>query len=68
MGVYNRINGNCASCKVTRLTSLWSLEKESVYLISSEGFNDVEGALLTAVGEASQFKRFGFYSLDFSKK
>ena len=68
MGVYNRIRENCASCRVIRLTSLWNLEKESVYLIFSEGFSGIEGALLTAVGEASQFKRFGFYSLDFSKK
>ena len=68
MGVYNRLYEHSSSCKVTRLTSEWSLEKESLYLIRMEGFKGIDGALLVAVGEADQFRRFGFYSLDFSKK
>lgn len=68
MGVYNRLRENCTSCAVTLLTSEWSVEKESLYLILAEGFPGVDGKLLTAVGEADSFRRFGFYSLDFSNK
>ena len=68
MGVYNRISQNSESCRAELLTSEWSVEKESLYLISVEGFAGVEGRLLTAVGEADSFRRFGFFSLDFSNK
>lgn len=68
MGVYNRLRDLCASCKVIRLTSEWSLDGESVYLISAEGFPGIGGTLLIAVGESEKFRRFGFYSLDFSKR
>ncbi len=67
MGVYNRLAGRC-SCKVLRLTSEWSLESESVYLITAEGFPGVEGMLLVAVAPSDSFRRFGFYSLDFANK
>ena len=68
MGVYNRLRENCSSCSVTLLSSQWSTEKESLYLIMAEGFSGIDGRLLTAVGNADSFRRFGFYSLDFSKK
>ena len=68
MGVYNRLNERCSSCKLTKLTSLWSLNKESLFLIKAEGFDGIDGTLLTAVGGREDFTRFGFYSLDFSNK
>ena len=87
MGVYNRLRDRCSAVVVTRLSSEWSIERESLYLMRAEGFNSqggidtvssdavitggprgVEGGLLVAVGEADSFRRFGFYSLDFSKK
>ena len=68
MSVYNRLYNRCGSCKVTRLRSEWSIEKESLFIIAAEGFDGIDGTLLIAVGEAESFRRFGFYSLDFSKK
>lgn len=68
MGVYNRLYERCGSCKITLLTSAWSLRSESVYLMSVEGFSGVDGTLLIAVAESSNFARFGFYALDFSGK
>ena len=68
MGVYNRVRDNCASCTVEILTSEWSVDKESLYLITADGFAGIDGRLLIAVGEADSFRRFGFYSLDFSNK
>lgn len=68
MGVFNRLRERCTSCKVFRLTSEWSLAGESVYLIRCEGFDGVDSDLLTAVAPSDQFRRFGFYSLDFSGK
>ena len=66
LGVYNRLYEKGASCRVTVLTSEWSLQKESVYLIEAKGFPVISGSLLIAVGESENFRRFGFYSLDFS--
>ena len=68
MGVYNRLNERCESCKLTKLTALWSLNKESLFVIKAEGFEGIDGALLTAVGGREEFSRFGFYSLDFANK
>lgn len=68
MGVYNRLRERCTACKVIRLTSEWSLDKESVWLIRAAGFPGIGGDLLTAVAPSEQFRRFGFYSLDFSNK
>lgn len=68
MSVYNRLSEKCRACKVARLTSEWSLDHERVYLISAEGFPAIDGALYVAVAEADHFRRFGFYSLDFSGK
>ncbi|MBQ3264255.1 MAG: hypothetical protein IJH07_00620 [Ruminococcus sp.] len=68
MGVCNRVREHCASCSITKLTSEWSLRKETVYLISAEGFPDVGGTLLIAVADEAAFPHFGFYALDFSKK
>lgn len=68
MGVYNRLNERCSSCRLTKLTALWSLNKESLFLIESVGFDGVGGTLLTAVGKRDEFARFGFYSLDFTNK
>ena len=68
MGVYNRLSERCSSCKLNRLTSLWNLNKESLFLIKAEGFDGIDGALLIAVGRSEGFARFGFYSLDFSNK
>lgn len=68
MGVYNRLREKCAACRVTLLTSAWSIERESLWLFSVEDFEGVGGKLLAAVGEAGSFRRFGFWSLDFSKR
>ena len=68
MSVYNRLYERCGACRATKLTSQWSIEKESLYLITAEGFEGIDGTLMAAVGEAASFNRFGFYSLDFSKK
>lgn len=68
MGVYNRLRERCAAIKVARLSSEWSIEHESLYLLYAEGFTGIEGPLLIAVGEADSFRRFGFFSLDFSQK
>ncbi len=68
LGVYNRLRERCSGCGVIQLTSEWSLEKESVLLISAEGFSGIDGTLLVAIAESSMFRRFGFYSLDFSNK
>lgn len=66
LGVYNRLYERAASCKVFRLTSAWSLRQESVLLILADGFPGVDGEVIFAVGESDSFRRFGFYSLDFS--
>lgn len=68
MGVYNRLSERCTTCTLTRLSSEWSLEHETVYLISAEGFPAISGTLYIAVAESDNFRRFGFYSLDFSQK
>ena len=68
MGVYNRLRECCTAVTVTRLTSAWSIEKESLWLCRCAGFGGVAGDLLAAVGEADSFRRFGFWSLEFSKK
>lgn len=67
MGVYNRLRERCAECKVTKLTYDWSLDHETVCLMTAQGFDGIEGTLLLAVADAAVFPRFGFYSLDFSK-
>ena len=68
MGVYNRLRDRCQSCRVTVLTSEWSLKKESVFLMQAEGFSTIDGTLLLAVADEASFPRFGFYSLDFTNK
>lgn len=68
MGVFNRLREQCQSCRVTVLTSEWSLAKESVFLMQAEGFPSVDGSLLLAVADEASFPRFGFYSLDFTNK
>lgn len=68
MGVYNRLRDRSQSCRVTQLTSEWSLAKESVFLMRAEGFPSIDGSLLLAVADEAAFPRFGFYSLDFSNK
>ncbi len=68
MGVYNRLRDRCQSCRVTVLTSEWSLKKESVFLMQAEGFSTINGTLLLAVADEASFPRFGFYSLDFTNK
>lgn len=68
MGIYNRLSERCESCKVTLLTSEWSLNKETVYLMTAQGFPAIGGTLLVAVSDTISFSRFGFYSLDFSNK
>ena len=68
MGVYNRLSVRCQSCRVTQLTSEWSLNKESVFLMQAEGFPSVDGTLLLAVADEASFPKFGFYSLDFANK
>ena len=45
---------------------LRSAEKETVFLMTLEGFGGIGGTLLLAVSDAAVFSRFGFYSLDFS--
>ena len=68
MSVYNRLREHCSSCTVTLLSSEWSLNHESLYLLGIEGFEGVDGTLLIALGEADSFCRFGFFSLDFLSK
>lgn len=68
MGVCNRLKERCQKCSITLLTSEWSLQKESVYLITAEGFPGINGTTLIAVADEAAFPHFGFYSLDFSKK
>ena len=68
MSVYNRLRERCASCKVTLLSSEWSLEHEAVYLLAVESFDGIDGTLLIALGEADNFRRFGFFSLDYLSK
>lgn len=68
MGVYNRLSVRCQSCRVTLLTSEWSLNRESVFLMQAQGFPSIDGALLLAVADEASFPRFGFYSLDFANK
>lgn len=68
MGVYNRLYAHCKRCRVTLLTSAWSLKKESVFLMEAEGFSAIDGTLLLAVADEASFPRFGFYSLDFSNQ
>lgn len=68
MGVYNRMRERSQSCRVTVLTSEWSLTKESVFLMQAEGFPAINGTLLLAVADEASFPRFGFYSLDFTNK
>lgn len=68
LGVYNRLNEQSARCRVNVLTSEWSLDKESVYLIEAEDLSGISGKLLIAVADESSFARFGFYSLDFANK
>ncbi|MBQ3285324.1 MAG: hypothetical protein IJH40_06740 [Ruminococcus sp.] len=67
MGVANRLGECCQSRKNTLLTSEWSLNRESVYLMRVEGFPDIDGVLLAAVADEAAFPHFGFYSLDFSQ-
>lgn len=68
MGVYNRLTERCGHCAVTQLTSQWSLNQESVLLMISEHFPGIEGAVMIAVADPADMARFGFYSLDFSRK
>ena len=68
MSVFNRLNERCRSCKVTRLTSQWNIEKETVWLMTATGFPGVGGTVLIAVAPTADFRRFGFFSLDFSNK
>lgn len=68
MSVYNRLNERCASCKLFKLAAMWSLNNETLYLIKSEGFDGLDGTLVTAVGKREEFARFGLYSLDFTNK
>ncbi|HBE15954.1 MAG TPA: hypothetical protein DCY72_06915 [Ruminococcaceae bacterium] len=68
MGVYNRLRERSQSCRVTVLTSEWSLKKESVFLMQAEEFPSIDGTLLLAVADEASFPRFGFYSLDFTNK
>ena len=68
LGVYNRLSERCTAARVTRLTSEWSLDHESVCLIEAEGFPTVGGTLLIAIADEAAFPRFGFYSLDFANK
>lgn len=68
MGIYNRLSERCERCKVTLLTYEWSLNKETVYLMTAQGFPSIGGTLLIAVSDTVSFSRFGFYSLDFSNK
>lgn len=68
MGVYNRLSERAEKCRVTLLTSEWSLNKESVFLMEAQGFPSIDGTLLLAVADESSFPKFGFYSLDFSNK
>lgn len=65
MGIHNRLRDCCSSVGITRLTSEWSAERPSVWLFRCEGF-DGAGELLAAAGRAESFRRFGFWSLDFS--
>lgn len=67
MSVANRLGECSSSRKITLLTSEWSLKKESVFLMTVEGFPDVDGTLLVAVADEDAFPKFGFYSLDFSQ-
>lgn len=69
MGVYNRLRERCTKVYVWRLTSEWSVEKESLYLFQTEGLVVPDGGvILVAAGNVQSFRRFGFYSLDFSRK
>ena len=68
LGICNRVKEICTTCVITKLTSEWSLSRETVWLITAEGFPAVEGTLLIAVADEAAFPHFGFYSLDFSKK
>lgn len=68
LGVYNRLHERASSCRVMTLTSEWSLNKESLWLMLVGGFPDLDGEILIAVGGSENFTRFGFYSLDFSSK
>lgn len=68
LSVYNRLRERCSACSISLLTSQWSLEHESVRIFSVENFDNIDGTILAAVAEADNFRRFGFYSLDFSGK
>ena len=67
MGVANRLGECCQRRRITLLTSEWSLHKESVFLMTVEGFPAIDGTLLVAVADEAALPRFGFYSLDFSQ-
>lgn len=66
MGIYNRLSERAVKCRVTLLTSEWSLKNESVFLMQADSFPSVDGTLLLAVADETSFPKFGFYSLDFS--
>ncbi len=68
LGVYNRLRERSQAARVTRLTSEWSLNHESLCLIAAEGFSEIDGTLLMAIADEDAFPRFGFYSLDFANK
>lgn len=68
MGVCNRLRESCTGYTIELLTSEWSLNKESVRLMTVQGFEGISDTLLIAVSDADAFARFGFYSLDFSRK
>lgn len=68
LGIYNRLYEQCSRCQVNVLTSEWSLDKESVYLLQADGFSHIDGTLLLAVADEESFARFGFYSLAFANK
>ena len=68
MGVYNRVRDRSSSISMTKLASMWSPDNEEVFVIKADGFEGVDGTLLIAVGNSESFAKFGFYSLDFSKK
>lgn len=68
MGIYNRLSERAEKCRVTLLSSEWSLKKESVFLMQAEDFPSIDGTLLLAVADETSFPKFGFYSLDFSNK
>ena len=68
MGICNRLRESGAKLIINKLSSEWSLNSGTVFLILAENMSGIDGKLLIAVAEPADILRFGFYSLDFNSK